>query len=41
MTKQDLIAKAWTMRMAGATLFQIAIELKVSKDWLRHYAGMA
>lgn len=38
--KQEIIAKAWVMRANGESLFAIARALGVSKEWLRHYAGM-
>ena len=40
MTKQERIAKAWVLRTAGASLFEIATQLGVTKEWLRTYAGM-
>jgi hypothetical protein len=39
--RQNLIARAWEMRLAGASGYAIAIELKVTKEWLRTYAGMS
>lgn len=39
-SKAELIARAWAMRAEGASLYAIATALGVSKEWLRHYAGM-
>lgn len=38
--REALIARAWELRNAGASMYAIALELGVSKDWLRHYAAM-
>jgi hypothetical protein len=40
MTRQERIAKAWALRATGASLFGIATQLGVTKEWLRDYAGM-
>lgn len=38
--KRERIARAHQLRAAGYSLWQIATELGVSKEWLREYAGM-
>lgn len=38
--KAQKIAEAQRMRAEGKSLFQIAVALGVSKDWLRAYAGL-
>lgn len=38
--KQALISKAQAMRAEGASLYAIAVALGVTKEWLRHYAGL-
>lgn len=35
------IAQALSLRAAGQSLYAIATELGVSKDWLRTYAGLS
>lgn len=39
--QQAMVARAWTLRSAGHSLFSVAQELGVTKSWLREYAGMA
>lgn len=39
-TKADKINAAWAMRAAGKSLYEIAVTLGVTKDWLREYAGL-
>lgn len=35
------VARAWALRDEGRSLFAIASELGVTKEWLRAYAGLA
>lgn len=39
--KHLTIAAAWTLREQGKSLFEIAMALGVSKEWLRTYAGLS
>lgn len=38
--KQRLIVEARAMRAAGKSLYEIATRLRVTKEWLRTYAGL-